>query len=63
MDSTLHMDSIRKTWVKKTAKRPRLDWDWTGKDQKFARLIKTTTAVQSSVFVNLKIVETDKKPV
>ena len=37
----------------KTGKRPRLDWTTTDQDWKFARPIKTITAVQSSVLYHL----------
>jgi hypothetical protein len=44
----------------KTGKRPRLDWNLTDQDRKYSGLIKTVTAVQSSVFQLWEIIKTNK---
>src|SRR5277367_2904262 len=47
----------------KTGKKPRPDWTRTDQDLKILRLVKTGTAVRSSVFHNFKIYKTGKRPV
>ena len=46
-----------------TAKRLRLDWTRTEVDRKISGLLRTATAVQSPVHLNLEIAWTDERPV